>query len=66
MDDALLQHVIALLLNLILQQLRVAIWSKCHRWCTWQQPYAVIVATRWGKTVRFCEDVDVGFKEGCQ
>jgi hypothetical protein len=46
-DDALLQHVVALALQLVLDKLWISILPHCHRCCVRNHVDTVVVVARW-------------------
>jgi hypothetical protein len=62
-NDALAQHLVALPLDLVLQQLRVAVWTNDHRCHAWKKLNAVVVTTHQRKLARLLEDVGEGLEE---
>ena len=59
-DDPLLQHIIALPLNFVLEELWVAVGPHSHRWGTRDEVNTVVMASTWRQSAWLLEDVRIG------
>jgi len=57
------EHVLALLLDFILEELRVPVQAHRHRWSAWQEVDPVVMAPWWWQTTGHLKNVVVRLQQ---